>query len=66
MTGGLSCGIKAAGKRHKTCEPQKSKGTDMLRKLAKLFNFYENYRYYRHLGIQSQQAWQLAKVTLPD
>jgi hypothetical protein len=38
----------------------------MLRKLSKIFNFYENYRYYRHLGIQSQQAWQLARVTLPD
>jgi hypothetical protein len=28
--------------------------------------FIENYRFYRNLGIESQQAWHLAKMTLPE
>lgn len=42
----------------------------MLRKLAiKLKNivrFFENYCYYRQLGIHFRDAWHLATVTLPD
>lgn len=38
----------------------------MFRTLSNLTRFFENYRYYRHLGIHAQEAWRLAKVTLPD
>ncbi len=38
----------------------------MFRTLASLFRFLGNYRYYRNLGIHTQQAWNLAKSTLPD
>lgn len=37
----------------------------MFRTLANLARFYENYRYYRQRGMHAQEAWQLAKVTLP-
>ena len=38
----------------------------MFRTLANIARFFENYRYYRNQGMHAQQAWQLAKVTLPD
>ena len=38
----------------------------MLRTITNLARLLENYRYYRQLGMHAQQAWQLAKVTLPD
>lgn len=38
----------------------------MMRILDRLFRLYENYRHYRQMGIDSQQAWQLAKLTLPE
>jgi hypothetical protein len=42
------------------------KGQIMLSTLANLARLFENYRYYRNLGIDIQEAWRLAKVTLPD
>ena len=38
----------------------------MMRLMDRLFRLYGNYRHYRHMGIDSQQAWHLAKLTLPD
>jgi len=42
------------------------KGKIMLRTFSKLARFFGNYRYYRQLGIHSQEAWHLAKMTLPE
>jgi hypothetical protein len=38
----------------------------MFRAFENIARFFENYRFYRNLGMHAQQAWQLAKVTLPD
>lgn len=38
----------------------------MLRSLAKLARFLGNYRYYRQMGMHTQEAWHHAKMTLPD
>ncbi len=38
----------------------------MLRILDRLFLLYENYRQFRQMGVHFQQAWQLARLTLPD
>ena len=38
----------------------------MGRTFSNLVRFFGNYRYYRNLGMGTQQAWQLAKMTLPD
>ena len=38
----------------------------MLRAIVELARFFENYRYYRHLGMQVQEAWHMAKITLPE
>ncbi len=38
----------------------------MLRTFSHLARLFENYRYYRQLGVHVQEAWHLAKVTLPD
>jgi hypothetical protein len=42
------------------------KGQIMLNTLANFARLFENYRYYRNLGIDILEAWRLAKVTLPD
>lgn len=38
----------------------------MLRTFNEFARFLGNYRYYRRRGIQSQYAWQLAKMTMPE
>jgi hypothetical protein len=38
----------------------------MFRTLSNIARFYGNYRYYRHMGVHILEAWQLAKLTLPD
>jgi hypothetical protein len=43
-----------------------TKGIAMLRTLTKLAQFWSNYRYYRLMGIHVQEAWNLARLTLPD
>ena len=40
-------------------------GAIMLRTLANFLRFIENYRYYRQQGIHPNDAWSLAKKTLP-
>jgi hypothetical protein len=42
------------------------KGKDMIRSFSRIARFYGNYRYYRLLGIHMQEAWYLAKMTLPE
>lgn len=37
----------------------------MMRTLTRLARLYENYRYYRQMGAHMQEAWSLAKMTLP-
>jgi hypothetical protein len=37
----------------------------MSHKLAKLFRFIENYRYYRQNGYSFKSAWFTATLTLP-
>jgi hypothetical protein len=38
----------------------------MMNALSKFARLLGNYRYYRHLGIPTREAWEMAKVTLPD
>ncbi len=37
----------------------------IMRTFSRLARLFENYRYYRQLGAHMQEAWQLAKMTLP-
>jgi hypothetical protein len=46
--------------------PQQMKGTIMMRTLSRLAKFYGNYRYYRQMGVHTIEAWNLARLTLPD
>lgn len=38
----------------------------MLRTWLSFTRFVENYRYYRKMGICAQEAWCLARLTLPE
>ena len=47
-------------------KPQQAKGKIMLRIFSRLARFFGNYRYYRQMGAHAQEAWYLAKMTLPE
>jgi hypothetical protein len=66
MHGDVPSGLRQLSCGPEFMKPQYAKGMAMLRSLAKLARFFGNYRYYRQLGMHAQEAWHLAKMTLPD